>query len=213
MYTDGSTSTPDSAADDCGIGVLESGLALTDEEFIKKFRKLSGPSPLKTALSLAALCAAKTSFSAMGLTLKRVGLSSSKFSKYSQIGRDPRIEKIKGQLPAKAGYSVLYALSRLTDDEWQRGFGEEIITPQSSRSEIEAFRTGVPRKSYARVERVPFFASVTVTESKSAKEIEKLRAALISLCEEFGCEAAFRTSEVPPAATRMSSPHSDIGTG
>ena len=181
----------DQGEGDDQIGIEETDRIITDERFIAEFKRISGPSALVKALKLAALCAAKKSFSTEKLTLQKVKLSASKFSKYARIGEDKRFDEIRDQLPTKAGHSVLYAMSQLNDEQWQRGFDEGIINPRSSRSDIDAFRTGVSRTKAARIQSVPFFAAVTIPQKVRDQDKEQFRAAFISLCEEAGFEAVF----------------------
>jgi hypothetical protein len=183
-------------ASDLGGGDDQTGYAeadgnLTDEKFVAAFRRISGPSDLNITLKLATLCAAKQFFSAAKLTLQRLKLNESKFSKYVQIGRDRRFDEIRERLPEKAGYSVLYAMSQLNEEQWQRAITGGVINSRSSRSEIEAFRTGIPKKKPARNEAGPFFAGVKILKGTGDKDKEKFRADFISLCERAGFEAVF----------------------
>jgi hypothetical protein len=168
----------------------------SDEEFVATFKKISGPSPVVITLKLAKLCAAKKSFSAERLTLRKLKLSASKFSKYAQIGRDRRFDDpaVRRQLPAKAGYSILYALSLLDEEQWHRGF-DGIITPRTTRAEVDALRTGIHTKKRARTRSESFFASVTIPKRATENDIADFRAALISLCEEKGFGAVFNAAE------------------
>ena len=186
-----SETTNDPGGGDDHFSLAETDSNLTDEEFIARFKKISGPSSHVITLKLAALCAAKKSFSAEKLALQKVKLSASKFSKYAQIGRDHRFDEIRNQLPKKAGYSVLYAMSQLNNEQWQRGFDDGIINPRSSRSDIDAFRTGVSRAKAARNQSAPFFAAVTIPQKVRDQDKANFRAAFISLCEEAGFEAVF----------------------
>jgi hypothetical protein len=173
------------------IGVADTVDNLSDEKFIAEFKRIRGPDPAAITLKLAALCAAKKSFSAEKSTLSKLKLTPSKFSKYAQIGRDRRFNAIRNQLPKKAGYSVLYAMTQLSDEQWRDGFENGIISPQSSRSEIDAFRTGVAREKASRSRSERYFAAVTIPPKTSAKDKDGFRAALISLCENVGFEAVF----------------------
>ena len=143
------------------VAISETGNNLT-VDLLPGSRGYPGQAHSLKPSKLAALCAAKKSFSAEKLTLQKVKLSASKFSKYAHIGRDRRFDEIRDQLPKKAGYSVLYAMSQLSDEQWQRGFDEGIINPRSSRSDIDAFRTGSLELKAARIQSVPFFAAVTI---------------------------------------------------
>ena len=194
MLVDSETVIDPGAGDD-EISAAETARNLTDEKFIAEFKRASGPSPLTVTLKLAALCAAKKSFSAEKLTLHKVNLSKSKFSKYAQIGRDRRLDGIRDRLPKKAGYSVLYAMSQLSDQQWKSGFDGRIINPRSSRSEIDAFRTGVPKKPPARNQPVQFFAAVNIPQNVNEKDKATFRQALVSLCEEVGFEAVFNANK------------------
>lgn len=175
----------------------------SDEKFIAEFRRISGPSPLVKALKLALLCATKSSFSAERSTLRKLKLSKSKFSKYARIGGDRRLDELRSRLPDNAGYSVLYAMSLLNDEQWKRGFKDGIISPRSSRSEIDAFRTGVPvAGKTAPNPPVPFFAAVTIPDKVGDKAKEEFRAALIALCEGVGFEAVFSEERASSARSK-----------
>jgi hypothetical protein len=185
--------------------VSDENIAVVDQDFVRQFKQSLPDDPVAVTLRLAGLCAHKTQFADERNTLKEIRLSKSKFSKYSHIGRDSRIAdlKIKKLLPRGAGYSLLYSISLLTDEQLEVGICDGVIGPGTSRSKVEAFRTGKAMSNTGGEQRRPSenFAVVVAPASFTEMQKKNLSDALLALCEEYGCEL---TVTVPHTSTRFS---------
>ncbi len=113
----------------------------TDDAFIAAYQRIKGLSPRDKALQAAALAARKTSFSSVRDTLEAVGLSPTKFTMLASIGRNAHFKdpNILSRIPARAGFSTLYPLSRLKDEGWHEAITIGLIGPDMSRTNIEQF--------------------------------------------------------------------------
>ena len=80
---------------------------------------------------------------------KNLVFSPATFSKLCHIGRDPRLqdEEVKSLLPPK--YSVMYEVTQLTTEELNEAIDQEVLKPDTRRSDLIAWRDKRRGKSRA----------------------------------------------------------------
>ena len=81
--------------------------------------------------------------------LRTAQMSKSTFMKLVTIGRDERLRRVKDLLPP--GFSVIYALSQLSNEDFNDSVQAGIIHPQVRRAEIEALRKPLAVRGRCRV--------------------------------------------------------------
>ena len=160
---------------------------LTDDEFVSRFKQ-HHMDTLTTTLELAKLCAQKDDrFENPKETLKRIGFSAAKFSKYVQIGRCTRFDdpSVRPLLPSE--FTVLYALSQLSDEQWKKALDEKLISPTVTRSAVDRFRRGpLPKKP--RTLPAWLFLGISADKDMTPAHRSRLEEAILKICEQEGAE-------------------------
>jgi hypothetical protein len=164
----------------------KSGNDLTDDKFVSQFNQVDAAALMST-LKKAKLCAQKVHFERRTRTLKQIGLSAAKFSKLVQIGRDTRFDDPAVQSLLPSGFSVLYALSLLSDEQWKKALNEKLIFPTVTRSAVDRLRRGpLPKKPRS----LPawLFLGISADKDMTPANKSRLEAAILKICEQEGAE-------------------------
>lgn len=164
----------------------KSGNDLTDDKFVSQFNQVDAAALMST-LKKAKLCAQKVQFEHRTRTLKQIGLSAAKFSKLVQIGRDTRFDDPAVQSLLPSGFSVLYALSLLSDEQWQKALDEKLISPTVTRSAVDRLRRGpLPKKP--RPLPAWLFLGIFADKDMTPSHRSRLEEAILKICEQEGAE-------------------------
>lgn len=160
---------------------------LTDEKFVLQFNECRAQSLIDT-LRLAKLCAQKDDrFENQKGTLKRIGFSAAKFSKYVTIGRCTRFDEpaIQSLLPPE--FTILHSLTQFSDEQWKKAIDERLISPTVTRSAVDSFRRGpLPKKP--RTLPAWLFLGISADKDMTPSHRSRLKEAILKICEQEGAE-------------------------
>ena len=160
---------------------------LTDDNFVSQFIQLDADA-LTSTLKKAKLCAQKNDrFENPKGTLKRIGFSAAKFSKYVQIGRCTRFDDpfVRSLLPSE--FTILYPLSQFSDEQWKKALDEKLISPTVTRSAVDRFRRGpLPKKP--RTLPAWLFLGISADKDMTPSHRSRLKEAILKICEQEGAE-------------------------
>ncbi len=127
--------------------------------------------------------------------LRAAQMNRATFMKFVSIGRDERLKSIKELLPP--GFSVIHAVSQLSDEAFKEATEAGIIHPQVRRSEIEALRKpGTSKESVTQAELPAAVRDLTaggrceflVPKDIDAGRFAQVKQALGALTKKFGIE-------------------------
>lgn len=111
------------------------------------------------------------------------------FSKLAKIGSNEYLlsKDLRPSLPP--GYSILYELAKLTDDELKLAIKERVINPNMTRSDLErwvAERKGEGQDSEDEKEKYKLFATLRAPSNLGKEQEVQLEKALDELMKDFG---------------------------
>ena len=151
--------------------------------------------------------------------LRTAQMSKSTFMKLVTIGRDERLRRVKDLLPP--GFSVIYALSQLSNEAFNNSVQAGIIHPQVRRAEIEALRKPSATEGTGPVEATDLPAALkkmapggrlefVVPEDIDAHACAQMRRVLHKLQQGLvsrSCQSRNSTQHLRPSVLRLQQVH------
>jgi hypothetical protein len=135
--------------------------------------------------------------------IKALPFSQPTFSKLVHIGRDQRLYKADVQNLLPAGYSIIYEICQLKDDQLAKALDAGIIKPTLTRTELAHWLENEDIKPlWSTGDLTYIFAAIQLIKELSPDENARLKSKLEELQKEFGVEIIWPRNRYGEALAR-----------